>query len=111
MIPICPCCGYDLDKDAPIERAGIAMAPYGPVRFHGAEVKLTRGESAVLWALLKAEGRPLPRLVLAERYGQKEYSDSNSVDVLLTRIRQKLAPHGEVPIRNRRGIGVYIEAC
>ena len=72
MIPICPCCGYDLDKDAPIERAGIAMAPYGPVRFNGAEIRLTRGESAVLWALLKAEGRPLPRLVLAERYGPRD---------------------------------------
>lgn len=109
MTPICPCCGYDLDQDRPIERAGLKMAPYGPVRFHDAEIRLTRGESAVLWALMKAGGRPLPRLVLAERYGQRECSDSNSVDVLLTRIRQKLAPHGPVPIRNRRGIGVYIE--
>lgn len=110
MCAICPCCGYDLVKDEPIERAGIAMAPYGQVLFNGADVKLTRGESAVLWCLMKAGPRPMPRHVLAERYGQKDTSDSNCVDVLLTRIKQKLAPHGEVPIRNLRGVGVYIEA-
>jgi two-component system OmpR family response regulator/two-component system response regulator QseB len=110
MTAICPCCGYDIARDEPLERAGIAMAPYGPVRFHGADVKLTRGESAVLRTLMKANGRPIPRHVLAERYGQKETSDSNSVDVLLTRIKQKLARHGAHPIQNRRGVGVYIEA-
>lgn len=109
MAAICPCCGYDIAKDEPIERAGIAMAPYGPVRFHGVDVNLTRGETAVLWTLMKAD-RPIARHILAERYGQKESSDSNCVDVLLTRIKHKLARHGAHPIQNRRGVGVYIEA-
>lgn len=108
MSGVCPCCGYDLVDDAPIERAGISMQPYGPVRFNGAEVRLTRGESAVLWSLMKAGGRPLAKHVISERTGHE--GDSNSVEVLLTRIRRKLAPHGPVPIVNCWGVGVFIEA-
>lgn len=107
MTTICPHCGYDLVRDEPIERAGIAMQPYGAVRFHGAEVKLTPGETAVLWALVKAGGRPLSRAILAERIGYE--GDKNTVDVHLTRIRKKLAPHGASPIRNLRVFGFYIE--
>lgn len=107
MTEICPCCGFDLSEDKPIERAGLSMFPYGNVRFNGAEIRLTAAESAVLWALMKAGGRPLSRAVIAERIGYE--GDGNCVDVLLTRVRHKLAAHGQMPIRNQRGVGVSIE--
>jgi DNA-binding response OmpR family regulator len=107
--PICPSCGYDLENDEPIHWAGFEMAPYGRVRFHGAEIKLTCAQSGVLWSLLKAHGRPLPRVVIAERIGCESDGRENIVDIHICRIRRALAPHGEVPIRSRRNVGLYID--
>lgn len=104
---VCPHCGFDLAEDEPVERAGIAMQPYGEVRFNGAAIALTKAETGVLWALMKAD-RPLPRPILSERIGHE--GDGNCIDVLICRIRRKLAPHGPVPIQTRRGVGVSIEA-
>jgi DNA-binding response OmpR family regulator len=106
---ICPICGYDLHDDQPIIWAGFDMVPYGRVLFHGAEIKLTGGQSAVLWSLLKAHGRPLTRVVIAERIGCESDNPGNLVDVHICNIRRALAPHGEVPIRSRRSVGVYID--
>jgi DNA-binding response OmpR family regulator len=106
--PICPCCGYDLENDEPIRWAGFVMAPYGQASFQGADIKLTAAQSAVLWSLLKAHGRPLPRVVIAERIGCESDNPANLIDVHICNIRRALAPHGDV-IRNRRGAGVYIE--
>jgi DNA-binding response OmpR family regulator len=112
MTGLCPHCGYDLEQDKPIERAGLSMFPYGNVRFNGAEVRLTKGESAVLWTLMKAGDTPVARHIIAERYGYDGDGDPvGTVNVLLSHIKQKLSVHGEPPIRNRHGVGLNIEAA
>lgn len=110
MCAICPHCGADLTKDEPIERAGLSMFPYGNARVGGAEIKLTKAESGVLYTLLKAEGQMMPQTAIAERIGYEGDDPAGLINVHINRIRRKLAPHWSVPIRSLRGVGVYIEA-
>jgi DNA-binding response OmpR family regulator len=105
MTGLCPHCGYDLIQDEPIERPEISMQPYGDCRFHGHTVDLTRAERAILWALLKADGKPVPKTILNERCGYE--GDNNVAEVLLHRIRKKMrAAHPIVPIKTIWGVGV-----
>ena len=106
MTGICPCCGYDVANDEPITRPEISMKPYGDCYFHGQPIRLTAAERAVIWALLKADGRPLSRATIAERVGY-EGEDFNTIDVYMSRIRAKLRRVSpEIPIENIRGAGL-----
>ena len=103
---LCPNCGLDLIPDEPISRGPITMTPYGNCQWHGKPLKLTPGEKAVLWAILKADGGVVSRNALNERIGYE--NDYNVVDVYLSRIRRKMnaiAPH---PIETIHGLGLRL---
>lgn len=101
---LCFVCGADVDRDQGSLTLGwLTMQPYGRCFFHGREVRLTASEAAVLWALLKAQGRIVSLSVLA---GRIDYDgDGNCVAVLLSRIRGKLRRFGPPPIESVRGVG------
>ena len=78
----------------------------------GRRVVLTPAEAAILAALGEAPGRPVPREVLAARMGRHlEGPDDRGVDVLVSRVRRKLAAFGDgEPIRSVRNVGYMLDA-
>lgn len=77
----------------------------------GRRVALTPAEAAILAALGEAPGRPVPREVLAARMGRHlEGPDDRGIDVLVSRIRRKLAAFGDgEPIRSVRNVGYMLD--
>ena len=78
----------------------------------GRRVVLTPAEAAIMAALGEAPGRPVPREVLAARMGRHlEGPDDRGVDVLVSRVRRKLAALGDgEPIRSVRNVGYMLDA-
>ncbi|MGA1802835.1 response regulator [Rhizobium sp. HT1-10] len=78
----------------------------------GNEVKLTAGEFNLLVAFLKAPRHILSReqLLAASRVHEEEVYD-RSIDVLILRLRRKLAlsTSGSSMIKTERGVGYYLE--
>ena len=77
----------------------------------GRRVVLTAAESAIMAALGEAPGRPVSREALAARMGRKPAGpDDRSIDVLVSRIRRKLAAQceGEL-IRSIRNVGYMLD--
>jgi len=77
----------------------------------GKEVPLTARELAILEALLSQRGRPVSRsTILVQVWGEESESSAASLEVLIGRLRRKLAPHcGESRIRTHRGLGYSID--
>lgn len=77
----------------------------------GKEVPLTARELAILEALLRQRGRPVSRsAILVQVWGDETQSAAASLEVLIGRLRRKLAPFcAEGPIRTHRGHGYSIE--
>ncbi len=76
------------------------------VRLDGEEIPLTRREFAVLELLLTRRGRPVPAgEILSIVWGEETPSARASLDVILSRMRKKLAAGCEEPIRTHRGFG------
>jgi two-component system, OmpR family, response regulator len=74
----------------------------------GVPVALTASEYRLLHLLMQNAGRVLSRQELAEQlYAEHEERDSNTLEVLVGRLRRKV---GEEVIRTRRGQGYLIEA-
>ena len=77
----------------------------------GRRVGLTPAESAIMAALGEAPGRPISREALAMRMGRRPGGpDDRSIDVLVSRIRRKLAIQcdGEL-IRSIRNVGYMLD--
>ncbi len=77
------------------------------VRLGGDVVELTPKEFEIVHVLAREPGRVFSRSELAERiYDDEHDASSNVLDVLLSRIRRKLAQHdGSAWIRTVRGVG------
>ena len=73
----------------------------------GREVPLTAREFSILELLLRHRGRPVSRTaILHSIWGEETGSVGSSLEVLIARLRRKLAPGGgEGPIRTHRGFG------
>jgi two-component system OmpR family response regulator len=73
----------------------------------GAEVRLTKGEYALLTAFLDAPGRPLTREHLLQATRVHEDIFDRSIDVQILRLRRKLEVQPNEPniIRTERGVG------
>lgn len=105
MSGICPHCGYDLAVDEPVVIGALSIDPRGPIIWHGSELALTPYERVLLTSVAKAYPQALEKLVLADRMGSD--SDWNSIEVLIHRVRRKLAHGGhDVPLKTERGIGL-----
>ena len=73
---------------------------------------LTAAEGAIMAALAEHPGRPISRETLAMRMGRRLGGpDDRSIDVLVSRIRRKLATRrGSGPIRSIRNVGYMLDA-
>ena len=78
----------------------------------GRRAVLTPAEAAIMAALGEAPGRPVPREVLAARMGRRlEGPDDRGIDVLVSRVRRKLAAVGDGdPIRSVRNVGYMLDS-
>lgn len=77
-------------------------------RWHGTPLELTGSEFHLLEALVRAAGRVMTKNELSERVlGRPHTAYDRSVDVHLSNLRQKLAPHAGTreTIRTVRGVG------
>ena len=81
------------DGDEPIEADGLRIDPEQVQAFvDGASVGLTPREFDVLYALARAQGKPLAReRVYREVWGYEMMRGDRSVDVFVRKVRQKLA--------------------
>ena len=77
----------------------------------GAEIKLSKGEFALLSAFLDAPGRPLTREHLLQATRVHEDVFDRSIDVQILRLRRKLEADPSHPkiIRTERGIGYVFD--
>jgi two-component system, OmpR family, response regulator len=77
----------------------------------GAEVKLTKGEYALLLAFLDAPRRPLTREHLLQATRVHEDVFDRSIDVQILRLRRKLEadPNHPTIIRTERGVGYVFD--
>ena len=72
-------------------------------------IDLPRRELALLVALAEAAGRPVPKGALLDQlYGTGSETDERVIEVYVSRLRKRLAPHG-LSIRVERGIGYSLE--
>ncbi len=98
--------------DSPVLRIGQAefLLEQRQVRLHGREVPITLKEFAILEVLLRQRGRPVPRgVVMSSVWGAESERIGASLEVLVSRLRRKLA--GAVPgelLRTHRGLGYSI---
>ena len=75
------------------------------LKISGQRILLTHHEFGVLQALIKANGRTSSREQLLENvWGTQSRSGSRSVDIVITRIREKISPYNKC-IRTITGIG------
>lgn len=82
----------------------------------GAQIALTTREFTFMHCLLKGERRAATRveLALALTGGNIEGFDFHRIDMVVTRLRQKIAalPHVKVPIKTEQGVGfVFTAEC
>lgn len=88
----CPCCGTDIRQDEPILLNDFSMYGDGyPLCYKGRPITMPRMESAICWTLLKA----YPVIVRVDAILNRIGSDGgkNTLEVLVLRIRRKLAEH------------------
>ena len=82
------------------------------VGVEGRQVTLTAAEAAIMAAFCEARGRPITRDALAMQMGRRlRGPDDRSIDVLISRIRRKLATGCERDlIRSIRNVGYMLDA-
>jgi DNA-binding response OmpR family regulator len=102
----CPNCGWDVARDQPILINNFSMFGDGhPLHYMGKQIKLTPGESAICWSLMKC----YPNFVSPDTLLIRSNSDAdtrNTISVLIHRIRRKIiGVAGVDPIENIRGRG------
>jgi DNA-binding response OmpR family regulator len=80
------------------------------VQIQGTSVSLSRREISLLELLLRRTGRVVPKTAIeASLYGSEEDVASNSVEVLVHRLRKRLAGFGaRVSVVTLRGIGYVL---
>lgn len=89
----CPHCGSDIKMDEPIILNDFSMYGDGyPLCYQGEAIKMTPGQRAVCWSLLKAFPRTVTRDALLLRSGSD--SESNCIEVMVSRIRAALKARG-----------------
>ena len=80
------------------------------VRIAGRKVPLTTREFSILEILVRSRGRPVSRsTILLSVWGEESEGANASLEVLIARLRRKLAPGGgDGPIQTHRGFGYAI---
>lgn len=85
---VCPNCGTDLERFAPISRGDLAVAPH-EVRWKGRRIDLSPSRRIIVTAIARADGVPVAMMALAEATGSSDCNDPcGLVAVHLTHIRK-----------------------
>lgn len=86
----CPNCGYNQTPDPIVEMGGWRIDPRNQhADFQGRRVHFTPSELTILHTLMAAGGDLVTRDALMERTGSE--ADSNSLQVLVARVRGKIS--------------------
>lgn len=98
------------ERRTPVElvSGSVRLDPARRLAFHsGDELVLTAREFAILETLMQSPGSALSReQILEQAWGEREEPMSNTIDVLIARLRKKLDAHGPSPrIETVRGVG------
>ncbi len=98
------------ERRTPVElvSGSVRLDPARRLAFHGGdELVLTAREFAILETLMQSPGSALSReQILEQAWGEREEPMSNTIDVLIARLRRKLDAHGPSPrIETVRGVG------
>lgn len=106
MSALCPSCGYDFLVDQSSTVEGFTMhGESSPLEVLGQVIPLSRGESSLVWSLMKAYPSPVRHDALLLRMGS-EANTGNTLQVLVCRVRRKLREAGiPDPIELVRGRG------
>lgn len=100
--PICPHCGYNLERDTPIERDGWFLSP-SIARLHGEDFGLSSQQSNILYTLARVGERWMHGDALGNRISDSADYARDIAAVQICRMRKRL---GEItPIETRRGRG------
>jgi DNA-binding response OmpR family regulator len=104
--------GGAASEEAPLRVQGLVLDPRSrQVTLQGAEVRLTTYEFELLRLLMRDAGRVLTRERLLDRLKGEEFeSFDRSIDVHVSRLRQKLEQNPKDPrlIRTVRGVGYLL---
>ncbi len=101
MSALCPHCGYDLERDAPLERDGWSLT-YNTAAYAGENVAITPSQANILYSLARANGRCLPAEILGARCSDGT-NVANIAAIQIVRIRKALGDRA--PIETKRGMG------
>ena len=87
----------------------ITVSPRSRTAFvEGREVRLTNREFALLYHLMRKAGRIVSREELAsEVWGGFDLERSNTIDVNVCHLREKIGDTGRTTIRSIRGVGYF----
>lgn len=101
----CSKCGADVLLDEPIRIDGFSMLGDSyPLCYMEQPIRLTLGESRLVWTIMKAFPVTVSESTLRERLGVE--GDGNTISVLVHRVRRKLADlQLRSPIETIRGHG------
>lgn len=108
MTPVCPSCGYNLERELPIEDGPFAYDPTGPeFKIDGRAVQCRRQVREMLGGLMHARGRTLPFDAIAGRLGSEAHAAARLIDVALYEARRMFeeSPY-PCPIERVRGEGL-----
>lgn len=100
-VNVCPHCGASSGFNAVVELAEWRLMP-AFATFGGASLPLTGAEALLLYTLGKAAGDVVDTITLGQQFSVSP-DCSNSVRVLISRLRKKLGAN--CPIQTIRGIG------
>lgn len=106
MINMCPHCGYNLQKDEPIELGDWSLHEDG-VSYRGVRLLLTASQVRILYTMAKATGSVVRHEVIYNRVLDNDVADPrNNIAVQISKIRDMLAGMGvSLPIENVRAVG------
>ena len=106
MSALCPHCGYDLQRDAPIALGDACFSWGEGLAWRGAAVALSPQQRVVVQALLKARGGRVTRDAPIARLGSEAEAQDMLLRTHICAIRAALrGVGGPDPIRVERGVG------
>lgn len=104
---ICPCCGYNLERETPVERDGWELTYYS-ARYYGAPVDISAAQAYVLYSLARAYPRHLTAEVLGNRVSNGT-NVANIAAIQISKVRHKLG--NLCPIVTKKGLGYQWKAA
>jgi DNA-binding response OmpR family regulator len=97
MSALCPACGFNIARIERVQRCGSLVVDLaGTCTWNGSRLALTPAETAILHALVAADGAAVKREALANVIDCA--GRSNVVTVMICRLRSKFKALGATPI-------------